>query len=104
MNKHKEKLTKETKETVQLIREKTKGRFFVVEFIKRTDGTLRKMVCRLGVRKHLRGGTLRYDPNTKGLIVVWDSQKQDYRQINLLEIQSFRIGNYNWKNPYATLP
>ena len=33
----------------------TKGKFFTVEFVKK-DGTLRKMNCRLGVAKDLKGG------------------------------------------------
>ena len=37
------------------------GKFFGVEFIKRTTGELRQMQARIGVTKHLKGGTKKFD-------------------------------------------
>jgi len=62
---------------------KSKGRFFSVEFIKRTNGQLRRMNCRLGVKGHLKGGSLKYNAKDRGLICVWDSRKKQYRMVNL---------------------
>lgn len=57
------------------------GKFFSVTFTKRTTGEVREMNCRQGVKKHLAGGAPAYDFNEKGLIPVWDTQKQAYRSI-----------------------
>ena len=42
------------------------GEFVGVEFTKRTTGEVRQMNCRLGVKKHLKGGEQAYDPVAKG--------------------------------------
>ena len=57
-------------------------KIFTVEFIKK-DNTLRVMNCRLGVKKHLRGGELPYDAKAKNLLPVFDLQKGEYRIINV---------------------
>jgi hypothetical protein len=41
------------------------------------------MVCRFGVKKHVNGKGLKYDPLERGLLPVWDSEKLDYRMLNL---------------------
>jgi len=48
------------------------GRICSVTFIKRTTGELRTLTGRSGVRKGLKGGTLRYNPAEKGLIPFYD--------------------------------
>jgi hypothetical protein len=65
----------------------TNGRFFSVKFIK-ADGSERKMVARLGVKKYLRGGssTVR---DKDYLITVFDVQKGAYRNINLDRVFEF---------------
>ena len=62
---------------------KGSGRVFGVTFIKRTNGEVRDMNCRGGVKKHLRGGEQAYDPKTHRLVTVFDMVKGDYRNINL---------------------
>lgn len=69
----------------------TNGRFFSVSFVKK-DGSLRKMVARIGVKKYLRGGENKL-ANHPNLVTVWDSQKRDYRSINLDTLQEFKCGN-----------
>lgn len=64
---------------------------FDVVFVKK-DGSLRRMNARRGVKKHLRGGELKYDPREKGLITVFDVQKGQYRSINQDTIKSLRMG------------
>jgi len=58
-----------------------KGKFFSVLFVKK-DGTLRRMTCLTGVKKHLKGGvsTIAHKPNLLG---VWDNGKKLYRSVNL---------------------
>jgi len=67
------------------------GQIFAVEFIKRTDGTLRRMVCRLGVRKHLRGGTAPYSAKEHNLLTVFDMEKGGYRSIPVEAVQSLTV-------------
>ena len=63
---------------------------FSVVFLKK-DGTLRKMLCRFGVKKHLKGGSLKFDPIKRGLLVVFDMQKESYRMINLKTITNINM-------------
>ena len=62
---------------------KSDGKIFSVHFIKRTTGELKKMVCRLGVKKGVKGVGLPYNPLSKGLLPVFDMQKNGFRQISL---------------------
>lgn len=57
--------------------------FATVKFVKRSDGNVRKMNFRLGVKKHLRGGEVAYDPAKHNLVVVYDVQARGYRSIPL---------------------
>ena len=68
-------LTPETVEAV--LRSARNGHFFSVHFIK-LDGSLRKMNCRLGVHKYLRGGDKTTDANPD-LVTVFDNHKKQYR-------------------------
>jgi hypothetical protein len=70
----------------------TTKKIFTVTFIKK-DGTQRKMNARLGVTKHLRGGTLPYDPKSKALLPVFDMQANEYRMVNTQTIISAKIDN-----------
>lgn len=51
------------------------GTIFTVSFIKRGDGSLRKMNCRKGVQKGVTGVGMAYDPKKKNLVPVYDVQK-----------------------------
>lgn len=74
-----------TEEAIREAVKKANGRIFSVEFVKK-DNTVRKMICRTGVKKHLKGGELAYDPIEKGLLAVFDMEKAEYRMINLRTI------------------
>jgi len=78
-------------ELVQKIKD-TKGEFFTVTFVKK-DGTTRTMNARLGVKRYLKGGELPYDPAERGLLPVFDVQKNEYRIVNIPTIISAKIGN-----------
>lgn len=75
----------------QMLTEVNDGLFFSVKFVKRTDGTVREMVCRKGVTKALRGGALAYNPTAKNLVNVFDVQAGDYRNINLEGLLSVKM-------------
>jgi hypothetical protein len=69
----------------------TKGKIFTVVFIKK-DGSERTMNARLGVKKYLKGGELKYNAAEMGLIPVYDIQAKGYRMINTKTIQALNIG------------
>ena len=68
------------------------GKIFSVEFIKRTTGELRRMTCRIGVKKHLKGGEKAYSAAQKRLLTVFDMDAKGYRSIPLEGIQSVSVG------------
>lgn len=72
--------------------EGTNGKFFTVEFVKRTTGERRVMTARTGVTKHLKGGVRKYDPAMKGLIGVYDVQSNGYRSIPIDNIVRVTFG------------
>ena len=53
--------------------------FVTVTFLK-ADGTVRKMNCRMGVTKHLKGGKSTLD--AAKYVTVYDMTKAAYRAIN----------------------
>lgn len=57
----------------------TNGKFVTVTFLKK-DGTVRKMNCRLGVTKYLKGGESTLD--AEQYVTVFDVAKGAYRAIN----------------------
>jgi hypothetical protein len=68
------------------------GKIASVTFIKRTDGTERRMLCRTGVKLGAKGsGERAYDPESKNLLLVYDMQKHGYRMIpaeSVLEVRA----------------
>jgi len=75
---------------MRFLESETQGRIFSVYFQK-SDGSMRKMVCRRGVRKHLRGGDLPYDPGSRLLIPVFELQIREYRMVNVASLVSFKV-------------
>ena len=67
----------------------TNGTVFTATF-RKANGEMRTMNCRLGVKKHLKGGdsTTAHKDN---LITVFDMQKGAYRCINLDTVVSAKI-------------
>jgi hypothetical protein len=68
------------------------GKFFSVEFIKRTDGQRRLMLARTGVKAGLTGEGGAYDPEKHNLLVVYDVHKKAYRSIPTDSITYLRSG------------
>jgi len=85
-----------TKEQAKQLIKDTRGKFFTATFIKK-DGTTRVMNARLGVKAYLKGGELPYDPESKGLIPVFDIPKREYRMINLDTLTNLKIGNNTYQ-------
>jgi hypothetical protein len=59
------------------------GKFFTIEFVKRTTGEVRKMTATTNYQSKLAGGEATYDFTEKKLIPVWDLAKQAFRSIPL---------------------
>jgi hypothetical protein len=76
-------------EAAQVIKN-SKGKYFTVSFTKK-DGTNRIMNARLGVKVYLKGGTLPYNPDEKGLIPVFDAKVKKYRMINIDTINKLTV-------------
>ena len=75
---------------------KTNGKFFSAVFIKK-NGERRLMLCRLGVKKGVKGVGLRFKPQDKGLMTVFDIHKRGYRFINLMTLERLKIRGKKYK-------
>lgn len=51
---------------------KASKKLFRVDFIKRTTGEMRTMICQFGVKKYLHGGSASYHFGDKGLLSVFE--------------------------------
>ena len=69
------------RDILNLLKE-NKDQFFSVVFLKK-NGEVSPMNCRLGVKKHLKGGKLSYNTKERNNLIVFDMQKEGYRTINL---------------------
>lgn len=65
--------------------------FFGVTFTKK-DGSTRRMVCRLGVTKHLRGGVKSFSDADHNILTVWSVADRGYRSIRLDTLAEVRAG------------
>ena len=74
------------------------GKIFSVTFKKRTTGECRKMICKINVKSHLRGGHLNYKSEHKNLLIVYDMQKKDYRSVPIDAIISLKINGTIYSN------
>lgn len=74
----------------------TNGRIVSVTFVKRTTGENRTMVCRTGVKKHLKGGDAAYSFSAKSLLSVYDLGKKAYRSVPLDAILSVTFGGVTY--------
>ena len=77
------------RDILNLLKE-NKHEIFSVVFLKK-NGELRHMKCRFGVKKHLKGGDLSFNPLERSLLVVFDMQKKGYRMINLETLMSINM-------------
>ena len=74
----------------------TNGRIFRAKFVKK-DGSLREMVCRLGVRKYVNGVGRNFDPKDYELVGVFDMQKDAHRMINIKTLQALTINGTTYE-------
>ena len=77
-------------------------RTLVVRFVKRTTGTLRRMVC-VHYPEHAARARFRFNPVAKGLIAVWDLEKGARRFVNLDGVQEIKVSGQRL-SPEHTAP
>ena len=68
----------------------TNGKIFSAVFTKK-DGEKRQMVCRQGVSKYVKGVGLKFKPEERSLIGVFDMHKKAYRFINLETLEKIKV-------------
>lgn len=68
---------------------KQDGKFVSVEFVK-LDGSLRTMNGRLGVRKHLVGGSNTVMASDRPYLTIYDMKSKGYRTLNLATARKVR--------------
>ena len=78
-------------EARQMIEKIEHGKIFRVDFIRRTDGVHRRMVCRRGVSRGVNGMGQRYDPHEHDLVCVYDMERRGFRMIPLDAIIGIRV-------------
>jgi hypothetical protein len=77
------------------------GKIFSVQFVKR-DGSVRAMLARTGVKKHLKGGELKYNPAECNKLVVWSFDSKGYRTINTDAILKLKHDGDMYINEHLT--
>ena len=82
--------------TLNQIVELAGNNIFSAQFVKK-NGEVRDMVCRLNVKKHLKGGELKYDAKARNLLPVFDMQKEGYRMINISTLIQLKINGEVYK-------
>lgn len=66
------------------------GTIFTASCVKK-NGERRKFICRLGVKRYLKGGELPFSAEEHDLLPVFDMKKRAYRMINLRTLTHLRI-------------
>ena len=78
----------------------TNGKIFSAVFTKK-DGEKRKMVCRRGVAKYVKGVGLKFKPvdpsKDRDLIGVFDMHKKAYRFINMKTLEQLKVKGVKYK-------
>ena len=75
---------------------KTNGKIFAAVFVKK-DGEKRMIVCRRGVAKYVKGVGLKFKPEKRDLVGVFDMHKKAYRFINLETLEQIKVKGITYK-------
>lgn len=72
--------------TLSTLKRTVRGGFFTVRFVKETDGAIRRMTCRFGVKKDLHGGK---GPHKPGLAKVWTHEgRRSFYVYNVITVRA----------------
>lgn len=84
----------------KLMRKTKTGEIFYLEYYKGNDYSQENSGCfRRGVKKHLKGGKLNYDPIKAKNIVCFNMGKNKYRAIKFDNVIEAHIGKDTFKGP-----
>ena len=75
---------------------KTNGKIFSAVFVKK-NGEKRQMGCRHGVAKYVKGVGLKFKPEERDLIGVFDMHKKAYRFINAKTLEQIKVRGITYK-------
>tara|TARA_Y100001963_G_scaffold76880_1_gene106608 strand:+ start:548 stop:823 length:276 start_codon:yes stop_codon:yes gene_type:complete len=84
------------KDTARKYIYESNGKIFSAVFTKK-NGEKRSMVCRQGVAKYVTGKGLKFKPEERNLIGVFDMHKKAYRFINVETLQSLKVKGKEYK-------
>ena len=84
------------KDTAKQYIYKTNCKIFSAVFTKK-DGEKRKMVCRQVVAKYVKGVGLKFKPEERDLIGVFDMHKKAYRFINAKTLEQIKVQGKTYK-------
>ena len=84
------------KDTARQYIYKTNGKIFSAVFTKK-NGEKRKMVCRRSVSKYVKGVGLKFKPEEKDLIGVFDMHKKAYRFISINTLEQLKVKGIIYK-------
>ena len=84
------------KDTARKYIYESNGKIFAAVFTKK-NGEKRSMVCRQGVAKYVTGKGLKFKPEERNLIGVFDMHKKAYRFINIQTLEQIKIKGINYK-------
>ena len=85
-----------SRETAKKYIYKTNGKIFSAVFTKK-NGEKRVMVCRQGVAKYVKGVGLKFKPEERDLIGVFDMHKKAYRFINANTLEQIKVKGITYK-------
>lgn len=78
------------------------GRIFSVEFKTRGSNSIRRMLCRCGVRKGTQGKSMGYNPSDYGLLLVYDMHNKGFRSLPVENIITLVFNGLRYtRNPDA---
>jgi len=69
----------------------TGGKTFSAITRKRTNGELRKFICRTGVKKGVTGAGAPYDPKAYDLICIYDFKACGFRMLAMDSLHALKI-------------
>lgn len=69
---------------------------FTVNFTKRSNGELRTMNCRMGVKKDVKGVGMAYAPKAYDLLNVYDVQSKGHRMIALDAVNWIKLRGHTY--------
>lgn len=85
-----------TREQAKKLIYDSQGKTFSAITRKRTNQELRQFICRLGVKKGVKGGVKPYEPSDYDLICVFDFKAKGFRMIAIDSLHALKIDGVDY--------